>query len=599
LSIYLRSDGKQPLTGNMVIEDAVKLRLTAGGDHYIQVNDDGTDVDLDFACNNVLMDIDDFTIESGGGTIAFIAGDEDEYPPDVYIQGSLHVDGKIISNVSTPITNDLLFDDFYWRLVRVSTDNHDTAVPALRVYADESTADTAIIDVGDGEVVFGADPDSTNTDVDLAFWTKGTGDYIFVNDAGGGTSFKIDTNDDDAINYMQVKAAGTGNDVIVSTHGDANVDLDVQPAGSGLFLYNGAEVLTGPSPSITCLQGANSNNVVCVSDGASTVNYVSVLAANAAAAPEIYATGTDSNIDLELQSKGTGSVKLQVNGANSIAEFVPATSAVNYFTITSSTIAADLSIAATGSDTNISIDMQPKGSGTLSVNGTDVSLSGHTHSYLANIVEDTTPQLGGNLDTNSQNIIIDDNHGILDDSNNEMLWFQKTTTATNHAEFVNASVLSQAVILRSAGSTSNMGFTIQTQGTGNFRVTDDGGDEMFMVEPVASGVNHVTVEQTTTGNGPVIKADGTDTNIDLVLETKGTGQIQVNDDVLLNTNITLQGGIIADYDPGGTAGTFTLTDQTGTTGGVRPALFPPNGFTTTNWVKVYTGTTAGYLVVFT
>ena len=47
----------------------------------------------------------------------------------------------------------------------------------------------------------------------------------------------------------------------------------------------------------------------------------------------------------------------------------------------------------------------------------------------SDLVGDTTPQLGGNLDTNSHNIIIDDAHGILDENNKEQIVFQTTASA--------------------------------------------------------------------------------------------------------------------------------------------------------------------------
>ena len=37
------------------------------------------------------------------------------------------------------------------------------------------------------------------------------------------------------------------------------------------------------------------------------------------------------------------------------------------------------------------------------------------------LVNDTSPQLGGDLDTNSFNIKIDDAHGLFDENNNEQL----------------------------------------------------------------------------------------------------------------------------------------------------------------------------------
>ena len=42
------------------------------------------------------------------------------------------------------------------------------------------------------------------------------------------------------------------------------------------------------------------------------------------------------------------------------------------------------------------------------------------------VVDDTSPQLGGNLDTNSLMIAFDDAHGINDENANEQLIFQTT-----------------------------------------------------------------------------------------------------------------------------------------------------------------------------
>ena len=56
---------------------------------------------------------------------------------------------------------------------------------------------------------------------------------------------------------------------------------------------------------------------------------------------------------------------------------------------------------------------------------------------LSDLVDDTSPQLGGNLDTNSQNILIDDGHGILDDSSNEQLLFGKTANANSYIKIWN------------------------------------------------------------------------------------------------------------------------------------------------------------------
>ena len=88
---------------------------------------------------------------------------------------------------------------------------------------------------------------------------------------------------------------------------------------------------------------------------------------------------------------------------------------------------------------------------------------------LTEISEDTSPQLGGNLDTNSFMIDFDDAHGIRDENANEQLIFETTSSAVNHVDVTNAA----------------------------------------------------------TGNGPQIGAVGDDTNISLKLRPKATGNIEI------------------------------------------------------------------------
>jgi len=99
---------------------------------------------------------------------------------------------------------------------------------------------------------------------------------------------------------------------------------------------------------------------------------------------------------------------------------------------------------------------------------------------LTDVVADTSPQLGGNLDTNSHNILIDDAHFIADESGNEQIIFQTTGSAVNQIDVTNAA----------------------------------------------------------TGNAPEIAATGDDTNVSLKLTPKGSGQ------VLLDGNVGIESGVI-------------------------------------------------------
>jgi len=105
----------------------------------------------------------------------------------------------------------------------------------------------------------------------------------------------------------------------------------------------------------------------------------------------------------------------------------------------------------------------------------DISLATLDHSantvnwldstVTADLVNDTSPQLGGNLDTNSQNIIIDDAHGILDENNNEQIVFQTTASAVNQLDITNAST-SNAPEISATGGDTNIDLKLTPKGSG-------------------------------------------------------------------------------------------------------------------------------------
>ena len=106
-----------------------------------------------------------------------------------------------------------------------------------------------------------------------------------------------------------------------------------------------------------------------------------------------------------------------------------------------------------------------------------------TSSAISNVVEDTTPQLGGNLDTNSQNILIDDAHFIADENGNEQIIFQTTSSAVNQFDITNAA----------------------------------------------------------SGSGPTLSSTGDDTNVDLNLVPKGSGVVQIDG----SNGVAIQSGSIS------------------------------------------------------
>ena len=154
-----------------------------------------------------------------------------------------------------------------------------------------------------------------------------------------------------------------------------------------------------------------------------------------------------------------------------------------------------------------------------------------TISLASDLVDDTTPQLGGNLDTNSFMIDFDDAHGIRDENGNEQLIFE----------------------------------------TGS-----------------GSAVNHIDITNAATGSGPEIGAVGDDSNINLELRPKGTGEVQIGTGAATAT-LTSSGAydLTLDTNGGTNSGTITITD--GANGNITAT---PNG---TGYVEVGGNTNPGTL----
>jgi hypothetical protein len=85
--------------------------------------------------------------------------------------------------------------------------------------------------------------------------------------------------------------------------------------------------------------------------------------------------------------------------------------------------------------------------------------------FLKDIVEDTSPQLGGDLDTNDNNIKIDDAHGIQDENGNEQITFQTTASAVNQIDVTNAAT-GNAPSVTATGGDSNIDLSFAGKGVG-------------------------------------------------------------------------------------------------------------------------------------
>jgi hypothetical protein len=128
-----------------------------------------------------------------------------------------------------------------------------------------------------------------------------------------------------------------------------------------------------------------------------------------------------------------------------------------------------LSEISTAADDDVLLAVDTSGGGLKKITKSTLVAGLATSSGISNIVEDTSPQLGANLDTNSHNILIDDAHFIADENGNEQIIFQTTSSAVNQFDVTNAAT-GNAPKLSATGDDSNIDLELEAKGTGHLTV---------------------------------------------------------------------------------------------------------------------------------
>ena len=172
-----------------------------------------------------------------------------------------------------------------------------------------------------------------------------------------------------------------------------------------------------------------------------------------------------------------------------------------------------------------------------------------TSGAISNVVEDTSPQLGGDLDTNSANILIDDAHFIGDENGNEQIIFQTTSSAVNQFDVTNAATGNPPKISATGGD-SNIDLDLEAKGTGHvtIRGNSNSGAIQFNCEANSHGQILKAQPHSAGVTNEMLLPDGSNSTLVSLVATQTL------------TNKTLTTPVIAEIDSGSTITLDATTD---------------------------------------
>ena len=197
-----------------------------------------------------------------------------------------------------------------------------------------------------------------------------------------------------------------------------------------------------------------------------------------------------------------------------------------------------------------------------------------TSGAISNVVEDTSPQLGANLDTNSHNILIDDAHFIADENGNEQIIFQTTSSAVNQFDVTNAAT-GNPPQLSATGGDSNIDLNLLAKGTGHvtivgntnsgaiqFNCENNSHGQILKAQPHSASVTNELLLPAG-GNSTLVSLESTDTLTNKTLTTPVIAEIDSGSTITLDAttdiNLDADGGDIFFKDDGTTFGSATNT----------------------------------------
>lgn len=174
------------------------------------------------------------------------------------------------------------------------------------------------------------------------------------------------------VNDALLGTNANANPVVLDSRGEATVVISKPiklvlktSAGSTLWTVDNYK-----APTDSPVTDANGNTIVGFNSTTSAVNYLTLTNNTTGNAPTMSVFGTDSNIGLVFQTKGSGQFAWIDGNAANLFKTATVSSAVNYLTLGNAATGNNAYILATGSDANQGINLRPLGTGTVNILGT-------------------------------------------------------------------------------------------------------------------------------------------------------------------------------------------------------------------------------------
>ena len=192
--------------------------------------------------------------------------------------------------------------------------------------------------------------------------------YILRNSTSGSytVQFKYVSGSGDSVTFA---AADKGDKIVFASANDGTnpdiIDLGIVNLSTAQTLTN--KTLTSPAIGTSILD-TNGNELAKVTATGSAVNEFTIANAATGSGPTISSTGGDTNIDINLLSKGTGTINVKGNSTQpgEIRIFEDTDDGSNYIALKTTTLGSNLSLTLPTADGTSGQALVTNGSGVLS-----------------------------------------------------------------------------------------------------------------------------------------------------------------------------------------------------------------------------------------